>query len=151
CSHSISGLAHILQVGGSIRVGRRPDCNEDHVGIGNIGSIIVAGEGQMVVRQCQHCVQVGFVDWGLPGLEQFDLFRVEIKAGDLMSQISEHDACVQTDIAVSDNQYFHDSSADMYSVHYFTIVWRKEGKLSPLSRVINQQLLTSLPSASINM
>jgi len=88
------GLGDVIQVGGAVFVGGGAHGDEDDVGVGDIGLVVVGREGQVVVGQGQHGFEVGFVDGGDALFEGFDFFGDEVEAGDLVAEIAEDDACV---------------------------------------------------------
>ena len=101
------GLGDVIQVGGAVFVGGGADGDEDDIGVGDVGLVVVGGEGQVIVGQGQHGFEVGFVDRRDALFEGVDFFGDEVQAGDLVAEVAKNDACVEADITCADDEYFH--------------------------------------------
>jgi len=74
----LGGLGNVFEVGAAIRQGGRAHGDEDHVGVGDIGFVVIAGEVQVVGCQAQHGIQMRLVHGCAAALEQGNFLLVDV-------------------------------------------------------------------------
>jgi hypothetical protein len=69
--------------------------------------LVSIGEMDLIFNERKHLLEVWLVKWRNARLKEFDLFSVDVDAGDVVAKVSQSDTSVEPDIASSDDEYAH--------------------------------------------
>ena len=101
-------LENVLQVGGAVLVGRRPDGDEHDLraldGLRNVGR---EGEPAFALVADHHRLEARLVDRNFVLLERPDLRRIDVRANHVVAGLGEARAHDEADVPRPDNRYPH--------------------------------------------